>query len=533
MYVKSSEALYLQQPPISGQAAEGRSESRPLLTLIRHAICVLALMWTGLVNGQPFFFYSDSTNYVRAGDAAFYKLSGGRLTTEWSDRYLKQLQEKTSSDDPTALGASTAQSAAAPSGMNNLGHGVIASGRSPYIGVLMYLGFVTGDFWPYILLQAGIAYGLILLTLKRFGVYSPGSATLLTLVLAATTSLPTYNSVLLADAFASFGILAYLLLATPGKLTRPQQAFLAVVLAISMVSHLTHMLMIAGAMLCLLVLRLMRAKPQISAKAWWVGAAALLVGVSSIEVTNLATRLAFGVQPQLIPLFTARFIADGPGYRFIKAGCDGNRFEICRVPIGTMTSDAAILFNRGPTGTFMNATFDQRLKMEREDVPFAFAVLKYDPAGQLAAIARNTARQIAFIDYDGLNQNCFDRITCWDTLPKSVGDKLRNSPSGRSAWPQPFMNGLLYAVVIASLLCLVALSRILARSNSSEWRMLRAWTAAGATAMLVCCILGGAIAEPQYRYQGRLIWLVVFAAGIAILLWRRGSGALSSELVEP
>jgi len=45
-------------------------------------------------------------------------------------------------------------------------------------------------------------------------------------------------------------------------------------------------------------------------------------------------------------------------------------------------------------------------------------------------------------------------------------------------------------------------------------------------AMLVCSFFGGAVSDPQYRYQGRLIWLVPFFAAIAFCLWRR---ALASK----
>jgi hypothetical protein len=61
---------------------------------LRHALCVLALMWTGLVNGQPFFFATDTTNYIRAADVAVYVASHHRFSTVWTDRYKGQLDPK-------------------------------------------------------------------------------------------------------------------------------------------------------------------------------------------------------------------------------------------------------------------------------------------------------------------------------------------------------------------------------------------------------------------------------------------------------
>ena len=144
----------------------------------------------------------------------------------------------------------------------------------------------------------------------------------------------------------------------------------------------------------------------------------------------------------------------------------------------------------------------------------------------------NTARQLVWIDYDGLNQNCFASPDCWTALPPSVRQTLRASPSGQGFWPQPWMNALLYAVVIASLLYLLMGYRTLARNQPAKERLLRSWLVVAGTAMLVCALFGGAIADPQYRYQGRLIWLVPLLAIILFLL-NRNSWTSSDQDVEP
>ena len=80
------------------------------------------------------------------------------------------------------------------------------------------------------------------------------------------------------------------------------------------------------------------------------------------------------------------------------------------------------------------------------------------------------------------------------------------------------MNGVLYVVVLGSLAGLAALSPSIARQDPERWRLFRTWLLVGFAAMLVCAFFGGAVAEPQYRYQGRLIWLVPFMAAIALLI---------------
>ena len=137
------------------RSAAGPGDVRArILTWVRHLACVLALMWTGLVNGQPFMFQSDSTNYVRAADAAAFVISGGAIHTAWTDRYRAQIEAKAQKSSRAARVASEAEAKQPSTGANDVGSGLIMSGRSPYIGALMYAGYLLGDFWPFVLLQA-------------------------------------------------------------------------------------------------------------------------------------------------------------------------------------------------------------------------------------------------------------------------------------------------------------------------------------------------------------------------------------------
>jgi hypothetical protein len=87
------------------------------------------------------------------------------------------------------------------------------------------------------------------------------------------------------------------------------------------------------------------------------------------------------------------------------------------------------------------------------------------------------------------------------------------------------MNAVLYIVVCASLLCLALVAPFLRRHDPARWHMLRTWLLVGFAAMLVCAFFGGAVSDPQYRYQGRLIWLVPLMAGISLLARRQLAGA--------
>jgi hypothetical protein len=508
----------------SGAIARERARSiqQDWPRLVRHVLCVLALMWTGLVNGQAFFFPSDSTNYVRAADMAVYLASGKTLSTEWTARHRASV----AGGPRVVAGPATS--------VNSLGSGQVMRGRSPYIGALMYLGYVTSDFWAFVAMQALIAYGLIILALRTAGVTSAKAVVGVVALLAGTTALPTYNSTLLADAFSAFGIVAFVLLASPARFSRWELAFLYVVLAVFGVSHMTHAWMMTGMVAVLAFSRWRRWIAPVPKRAWIAGAATIAAGILSVQVTSYVVQLAFGRGTQLLPLLTARVIADGPGKAFIDSGCDGRRFQICRVHIGEPSSDPAILFGlEQSTGAYMLATLQERRRMSEEDLAFAFAVLRSDPFGQIAMSLRNSLRQLLWIDYDGLNQGCWEKADCWDSLPPRELAKLKTTPSGRNAWPQEAMNVLLYAVVILSLATIPFAYRRIKRVAPERAATVRMWMLVGFAGMLVSCVLGGAVADPQYRYQGRLIWMVPFLAAILVLMVtgrRRTTGEAKIDL---
>lgn len=509
---------------LDGERGERRvlrrgDRTRPV-DIVRHVVCVLALMWTGIVNGQPFFF-ADSTNYIRAADLAVHLASGRTISTVWTARYAEQLPS-----EPNAPAVATGHPEADHSPTaNDLKSGLVMSGRSPYIGALIYAGWVLGWFWPFVLLQAAIAYLLIIMVLRRFDLARPGIVTAVTLVLALTTSLPTYNSLLLADGFASFGMLALALLALPGRLSRWQVAFLVAVMVTSTIAHLTHLMMLLGMTVTLVLMQLLGwLRPP--RRAWYAAVGTIVVAVLALQATSLATRAAIGREPQLLPLLTARFYADGPGKQFIDSGCEGGRFEVCHVPIDRPFDNAQWLFSRDPRyGAYMLATPEQRRIMGEQDVAFALAVLRAYPVEQVTASARDTVRQLVWIDYDALNQGCGTGAQCWESLPGVVRARFLQTPSGRNAWPRDLMNGILYAVVIASLLVLAVTLPMLARRDRGGFVLMRNLLVITGAGMLVCCFFGGAVADPQYRYQGRLIWLPVFFAMVAAVRLRLAPAA--------
>lgn len=486
-------------------------------------VCILLLMWPALVNRQPFFF-SDTTSYIRAADLAVKLASGGAVSTIWSQPRAA----------PAAPAATPGTSIAAP-GLsadpaivrgNDVASGFIMTGRSPYFGALLWLSYVVSDFWLFVILQAVVAYLLIGMALRCFGLDRPGPKIAAVSALSLATPLAIYNGMLLADALAGFGILAFLILAASWRvrLARWERVLLVAIVLFSAVSHLTHIVMLV-AMTALLVLSMAIERPPRRRLAGpiLIGAVGVAVGLASVMMTSWVVQACFGKPPVLVPLITARFIADGPGRDFIRDGCGGHRFAACAVPYRGWTSSTDFLWSRDPAhGAFLLADAPTRRRMSLEDMAFARAVAWAYPIRTVGLAAWNSLLQIANFKTDILDERCFADPACTGgQFPETIARRIGASPAGQGRWPAAPLTFIAYAAVIASLAALAVLLPGLRRIDRESARLIALWLALLALAMAANAFLGGAISEPQSRYQARIIWLLPLLALITLFLRAR------------
>ncbi|WP_303539751.1 hypothetical protein [Sphingomonas natans] len=475
-------------------------------------------MWPALINGQPFYF-SDTSSYVRAGDVIAHIIGGPSARTLWTrpdpdaqtPTAASAASEKTSGLRPAARG-------------NDPDSGYIMAGRSPYFGIVLWLGWLSSRFWLFVLLQAAIAYFLIGAALRCFGLDRPGLKLTAVALLSLLSPLALYNGVLLADALSGFGCVAFLILLAPRVLfARWEILLLALVLIASVVSHLTHLVILAGmvAVLGALIGTGWVARREAS-RAMLIGMAAVVTGVASIAATSVAVKAHFGQAPVLVPLITARFIADGPGRDYIEAGCGGRAFAVCRIPYRAWTSSTVFLWSTEPaTGAFLLADSDMRRAMSIEDKAFAVAVARAYPVRTLRVAVWNSLLQLTDLRVDIVQEVCFATPACiGKQFPDEIVREIAATPAGRGAWPLAAMNIVIYASVALSLVALMMLLPGLRASAPAAARLICLWLLLLALAMAINGFLGGAISEPQSRYQTRMIWPLPLLAIIALFVAR-------------
>lgn len=479
--------------------------------MLFHLACTLALAWPAFVNGQPFYF-PDSTAYVRAADSAAYIFSGHRVRTEWTEHYARSLLPGAQPRDPDRHVSAHG---------NDLATDNIMSGRSPYFGALLWLGFVFGRFWLFVLAQAATAYALIRISLRLFGLLRPAMVAGTVAALAAMSSLPFFTSLLMPDLLAGFAILAFLLLAIDrGRLSRGERYGLVALMLLSAIAHLTHIVIIGGMTLALagwgMVSRWPRERfvPLVCA-----GGLVMLVGLMSMAATSLVVEHVFGRKPLPPPFLTARFLADGPGLDYLRDHCPGSGFAVCAWRNRDHVRSLAFLWsNDRANGGYMLSDSATRRALAAEDRAFALAVLVEYPFAQGGRIIGNGLRQMVRFDVDLANMPCDPSQRCWTTLPARERSVLIASPAGRGVWPQALMAGI-HRVVVG--IAFIGLLAFVAARRDRTAADVRIWLALLLVAATVNALVCGGISEPLARYQARIIWLLPLTAIIAGLIWQK------------
>ena len=467
----------------------------------------LLLMWPALVNRQPFYF-PDTPSYVRAADIAAHMASREHVSTVWTARYAEALDRS---------GPAAGASAATARG-NDVAHGNIMSGRSPYFGALLWIAYVASDFWLFVGAQALVAFLLVRMALRLFGF---GERALVATVasLALLTSLPFYDAMLMPDALAGLGMLAFLLLAIErGRLGRGERVFLAGVMLLSAVAHLTHILMFAAMAVALAIVGWWRARSLRPVLPLGIAAAVVAAGLASTAITSAVVARVFARPPQLVPLFTSRMIEDGPGRDFILAGCDPVRFAVCGLRQAASADAMHFLWSTDPhAGVFMVVDPATRARLSTDDVAFFLAVARAYPLRTITAMARNSVAQMIEFRNLGLNTGDWE----WTALPAPVRARLAASLSGRNAWPAGLLDAIHYATVIAAIGMVAAGLSVARRRPVPGAPDVALWAVLFLVGMVVNDVLGGAVSIPQYRYQARIIWLVPFLGLLTgMLLYR-------------
>ena len=479
----------------------------PLLLVILGA---LSLGWAALVNGQPFF-HPDSLGYVRGPDVAVARLLGPRYASPWARL------------DPAAAVA-TADTRAARQAPADKPTKEVLGGRSIYYGVLADLGAHAGGFWLTVLVQALAVAWLARVTLGALGLYRPGAYVAVLALLGLATPAPFFIGFVMPDIWAGLSIGALsLAFAAPDRLSRVEIALLAMLIAFAALAHASvvpvlAVLMGAGAALS----RIHRASARPVLGLALGGLALIAAALGGLAFTALVKHTA-GAPPLNPPFLTARLIGDGPGTRFIRSGCGGQAFVVCRYGAPLPLDADHVLWGRTrQDGLFQIATPADRRAISDEQGRFALAVLKAYPQEEAVAALRNIAAQLACTDLSDFNYKPSVAESFRLTLPAQTLAVMARTRAKAQAWPVTRLQAG-QAIMLGALGLAAAILALRPRAGADT-----AWPQAARPASLRLLILAGvglvanaavcgALSEVAGRYQARVVWVLTLALAVWIL----------------
>ena len=496
------------------------------------------LLLVTVVNGQPFF-YPDTSNYVRAPDAAVVWLFGERFATSWTSADVIKMFGRRSADrvpsksPPTSDSAgstserSTSQNAQDPH-TNSLDRNIIIYGRSAYYGALLYLGTVTGGFWFSVFTQAlVVSYLIFILAVRCFRL--PTSAFVLTIViLSFFSTVPFFVGFLMPYIFAAVTIMVTgIFIVYWDHIRPPERIVLAIILAFSLLSHETHVLICVLMLFAYGIATLSyRFRVRYSHIASIVTLfACILVGIFGQIAFGTVVKKITGISPIRPPLITARFINLGPGYQYLKANCSDPSFAVCqflaRLPVGT---DSFIWSPDPQVGIFTPAASDVKRALADEQFSFAMNVFRFDPFGLVLAMLTVGGHQMitfGLIEFKGA-----ENWKSFSDVPALFVSKMRETIASKHAWIVDMISVLDYVVVVLSCLILITAGVIFAKQGTRYFlspRVSDNWP----SKFLFCAVIGiGVVANAficasfstvHNHYQARVIWLIPLLAVLVVV----------------
>lgn len=494
-----------------------------LSSLVRQLSALLAavvvLCVPALWNQQPIL-YPDTPTYVRGAEMGLSKFAPAAALKPWSP---PQEQAAAGPAETPVAERSPARARA----LTSVEDKVVLAGRSVYYGVLAYAGYVAGEFWPTIVVQA-VAVGLVL-HLLMIGLWGLQPATFFATVAALSllTPLGAYTGFLMPDVFASLAVLcSATLLVYWERLRTGDRWLLAALLAFALSTHASH-LAIAVLLLALAILaRLLFTRwKRLAVPGLVVLAACCATAFAAEWAFNRAVVAAVGAPPLRLPHPMARLIDMGPGTDYLKRNCPGAGYAACNWVGNYPTGWTDFLFSTDPIrGAFALADPATRRRLSDEQLGFVVAVVRDDPLRVVGGIGADVLRQLTHFGVDIWGYGDTLPALYVGRVPERVLAAMQESRASRTLVHNTWLTQSTYAAVIASLLLwLVGPWRSLGRGSQRAASMPHGFSdfativAAGVVLNAVVC---ATLASSLDRFQSRVVWLLPFLAISALAAWR-------------
>lgn len=349
------------------------------------------------------------------------------------------------------------------------------------------------------------------------------------LALALFTGLPWVASQLLADVFAGIAVLGIAALAFGEGLQRWRRVALAVIAAVSICVHMSHVAVAAGLLMVLVAMwglsRWLRRMPRPRMVA---ASAAIIGGILLVPATHylIMGRFVFSESGQVLQL--ALYVQNGVAKAYLDEVCPaGAALEMCDYKDELPRTADEFLWGDSPFSEMGGWS-----KLHDESGFIVKDAIRYFPLLVLKAAGKNFIEQLDSIESgEDLVPMTWHFVK---TQLRRYPDEFKEFRFARQQRRPPinftplndFQIPINQAAEIVTLVLLVV-----------AWRR-RDRTTTGLALLVAAAILGnafvcGALSNPHDRYQNRVVWLALFTAVVgAVRLDQRFAGRRLTIIAE-
>ncbi|MDS9470059.1 hypothetical protein RGQ15_21130 [Paracoccus sp. MBLB3053] len=447
------------------------------LRMVYIIIGAMLLCWPPIATGDVFIF-SDTKSFLKGGEVI------PRMILDRLDALSfvhKHDVPAVQGDGPFEL-AEDAEDGA-PKFVRSFIYSLVAYG-SVTIGGPIALSF----------LQAVLVMTMVLQVVDREVLARPAFMLVGGVVLALTSSVAIYTSLLLPDILAALIVLHAIVVAVHfdrmGRWSRIISTALACFAVASHYGNPPLAMALYGATAIYLCIRRRLA---------WVRVLALVLPVLFSPVANLAASNAAlettSVSPLRLPILLARSIGDGPGLWYLQEVCPEADLAFCRLFGGHIPENMYDML-WGDEG-IRSLTEQEMQEIRDEEFKILFLVFRAYPIAQFEAIFGNAIRQIFMVG----------------TTDLEVADHLDagfdSVEAGNEAGVQllRFYDRFLPFTTLFSLLLLASLV-VLRRKREGADRDFAETLALLVAGLVMNALIFGGLSAPVDRYQTRIVWLI-------------------------
>ena len=412
------------------------------------------------------------------------------------------------------------------------GYPLVFADSGTYLGqaILLYLGWDRPAFyslflhalhwrvtlWAVPLAQGLMAAHLLALTLRVLDRPGAGPLLLAAALLTFGTGLPWLVAQVMPDVFTGLLALALWLIGFGrARLGRWERVWLVLLAAGMVAAHLSHLPLTLGLALVGGALAWLRANAVAGARVAGRMAAPAALAVAALVAVNAAGHGRFSVSPFGSVFFAARLIQDGPAVRTLDARCGEVAWRVCA--LRQHLPMAANDFLWPPDGPLRGVLGGGKAWATEASALIA-ATLAREPGAVALAVLSNTLRQFPILTSG-------DGLVPWPGEPGPAPLLATHFPPRElAAFNAARQQAGQLECDVARLAPLhVVLAWVgLAMLPLLAW-LRRREAAASALSLLVLAwgvgnaMVTGGLSSVEPRYQGRIAWLFVFAAGATVM----------------